>query len=300
MTWDAATWGFVGVIVGGLITGLLTLGVELIRANRAAALDGAKRRDDRQLGRDQFQRETLLELQGAVTNFATALGRLHSVRTPEAVAEASRAALLVGTLGSRVDDDLVRTASDKLVTTGAAVLKGEPVLAVMDEATRSPSPPTPRGRTHPGNVRRSVAQVRDPQLSTEGRTLMATELHPSPTGGHALVAPRVFVSSTVADFGDLRSSIKYLLEESGFQVALSEVPGFEHPLDETAREAAIDSIEGSDYYVLLVGDRYGSRFPTASRLLGLSFEGPETWRRWDDFVSSCSRVGPCSTCGETK
>jgi hypothetical protein len=135
MTWDAATWGFVGVIVGGLVTGLLTLGVELIRANRAAALDGAKRRDDRQLGRDQFQRETLLELQGAVTNFATALGRLHSVRTPEAVAEASRAALLVGTLGSRVDDDLVRTASDKLVTTGAAVLKGEPVLAVMDEAT---------------------------------------------------------------------------------------------------------------------------------------------------------------------
>ena len=90
---------------------------------------------------------------------------------------------------------------------------------------------------------------------------MASESHPSQTGGHALVAPRVFVSSTVADFGDLRSSIKYLLEESGFQVALSEVPGFEHPLDETAREAAIDSIEGSDYYVLLVGDRYGSRFP---------------------------------------
>jgi hypothetical protein len=135
MTGDAATWGFVGVIVGGLITGLLTLGVELIRANKAASLDSAKRRDDRQLGRDQFQRETLLELQRAVTEFMTALGRLHSIRTSDAVADASRAALLVGTLGSRVDDDLVRMATDQLLTTSAGVLRGEPADAAFDGAT---------------------------------------------------------------------------------------------------------------------------------------------------------------------
>jgi hypothetical protein len=88
------------------------------------------------------------------------------------------------------------------------------------------------------------------------------------------------VSSTVVDLGDLRSSIKYLLEESGFQVALSEVPGFEHPLHETAPEAAIDAIEGSDYYVLLVGDRYGRRLPD-----GLSVTRAE-FRRARDLAAA--------------
>lgn len=72
--------------------------------------------------------------------------------------------------------------------------------------------------------------------------------------------PRVFVSSTILDFGDLRSSIKYLLEEYGFEVALSEAPNFPHPLDATARVAALAAIDDCDYYVLLMGFRYGSVF----------------------------------------
>jgi len=73
-------------------------------------------------------------------------------------------------------------------------------------------------------------------------------------------APRVFVSSTIDDLADLRSSIKYFLEESGFEVVLSEFPTFQHELDETARLASVRAIEAADYYVLLIGRRYGSQF----------------------------------------
>jgi len=34
--------------------------------------------------------------------------------------------------------------------------------------------------------------------------------------------PKVFISSTIEDFKDLRSAIKYYLEENGFEVATSE------------------------------------------------------------------------------
>jgi hypothetical protein len=63
---DGAIWGFVGVVVGGLITGLVSIRLETIRSDKASALDGARRHDDRRLALDQFQRETLLALQEAV------------------------------------------------------------------------------------------------------------------------------------------------------------------------------------------------------------------------------------------
>ena len=72
--------------------------------------------------------------------------------------------------------------------------------------------------------------------------------------------PRVFVSSTIVDLADLRSTIKYFLEESGFEVILSEFPTFPHALNATARLAAVQAIDASDYFVLIVGDRYGSQF----------------------------------------
>jgi hypothetical protein len=83
----------------------------------------------------------------------------------------------------------------------------------------------------------------------------------TPRGSTQLAeAPRVFVSSTIEDLRDMRSSIKYLLEESGFEVVLSEFPTFPKALDETAPLAAIQAIEACDYYVLVIGERYGSRF----------------------------------------
>ena len=119
---EPAVWGFIGVIVGGLITGMVTLGVELIRANKAASLDSAKRQDDRQFGRDQFQRETLLELQGAIEDLMLALGQIVKGGPGS---EFARTGLPVGRLGSRVDDDLVRMAAENLIELGAAIVRGE-------------------------------------------------------------------------------------------------------------------------------------------------------------------------------
>jgi hypothetical protein len=63
---DAAVWGVIGVIVGGLITGLVSVGAEWLRGKQAADLDGIKRTDDRRIKLDDIQRATLLEATGAV------------------------------------------------------------------------------------------------------------------------------------------------------------------------------------------------------------------------------------------
>lgn len=70
--------------------------------------------------------------------------------------------------------------------------------------------------------------------------------------------PRVFVSSTIADLQDLRSAIKHYLEETGFEVILSEFPTFPHAIDKAARLAAIPAIEDCDYFVLIIGERCGT------------------------------------------
>ena len=44
--------------------------------------------------------------------------------------------------------------------------------------------------------------------------------------------PRVFISSTINDFGDLRSALKYWLEELGYEVRLSEFNDFQRPADQ--------------------------------------------------------------------
>jgi hypothetical protein len=62
---DGAVWGFIGVVIGGLITGLVSYKVESLRAITEAALDSAKRQDDRRIASDAFQRENLLVLQDA-------------------------------------------------------------------------------------------------------------------------------------------------------------------------------------------------------------------------------------------
>jgi hypothetical protein len=133
---DGAVWGFIGVIVGGIITGLVTLGVELISANKASALDSAKRQDDRRLGRDNFQRETLLDLQGAIHELMTLLGHLVTHSAP-VTHELNQQALKVGTLGSRVDDEIVRQATEELLEKVAAAMQpgGSETELAFEEAT---------------------------------------------------------------------------------------------------------------------------------------------------------------------
>lgn len=75
---DPAVWGFIGVVIGGLVTGVVTLLAAKVQADAAASLDSAKRRDDRQLERDAFQRENLLELQDALNRWIRAVNALHA------------------------------------------------------------------------------------------------------------------------------------------------------------------------------------------------------------------------------
>ncbi len=72
--------------------------------------------------------------------------------------------------------------------------------------------------------------------------------------------PRVFISSTIHDFRDLRSALKYWLEELGFEVALSEFTDFPRRPDDATFDSCFQAIDDSDYYVLMIGARVGSEY----------------------------------------
>jgi len=72
------------------------------------------------------------------------------------------------------------------------------------------------------------------------------------------MGPTVFISSTVKDLSDLRSAVRFFLEQYGFEVWISESPDFPHDLDDETRQAALRPIEDADYYVLIVGNRTGT------------------------------------------
>lgn len=72
--------------------------------------------------------------------------------------------------------------------------------------------------------------------------------------------PTIFLSSTIYDFKDLRSSIKWWLEENGYRVNASEFNDFDKPLDANSYEACLKAIDNSDYYILLIGNRFGGLF----------------------------------------
>lgn len=72
--------------------------------------------------------------------------------------------------------------------------------------------------------------------------------------------PRVFISSTIYDFKDLRSAIKYFLEENNFEVVTSENANFENSNKKNSYEACLDAIETCDYFVLLIGSRIGGKY----------------------------------------
>lgn len=71
--------------------------------------------------------------------------------------------------------------------------------------------------------------------------------------------PAFFLSSTIHDFRDLRSALKYYLEQQGCTVRASEYNDFPKPLDVHSYDACLKAIEGSDYFVLLIGGRVGGR-----------------------------------------
>ncbi|MBO9136682.1 DUF4062 domain-containing protein (plasmid) [Rhizobium sp. B230/85] len=69
--------------------------------------------------------------------------------------------------------------------------------------------------------------------------------------------PTLFLSSTVYDFGDLRSALKDYLELRGCRVLASEFTDFTRPLDEHSYQACLNTIEQADLFVLFIGRRVG-------------------------------------------
>jgi hypothetical protein len=72
--------------------------------------------------------------------------------------------------------------------------------------------------------------------------------------------PRVFVSSTIYDFRDLRSGLKFWLEELGLEVRMSEFNDFQRAPDSGTFESCFSAIADCHYYILLVGGRKGSLY----------------------------------------
>jgi len=78
--------------------------------------------------------------------------------------------------------------------------------------------------------------------------------------------PIFFLSSTIYDFRDLRSAIKYFLEQQGCTVLASEYNDFPKPLDTHSYEACLKALRGADYFVLLIGARVGGWYDKANRV----------------------------------
>lgn len=78
--------------------------------------------------------------------------------------------------------------------------------------------------------------------------------------------PTFFISSTIYDFADLRSAIKYYLEQQGCVVLASEFNDFGQPLDEHSYGACLKQIQVADYFVLLIGSRIGGWYDKGDRI----------------------------------
>lgn len=75
-----------------------------------------------------------------------------------------------------------------------------------------------------------------------------------------MTKPRVFISSTIYDFKDLRSAIKFYLTENGFEVITSENADFPNDNHNNSYQACLDAISTCDYYILLIGSRVGGKY----------------------------------------
>lgn len=78
--------------------------------------------------------------------------------------------------------------------------------------------------------------------------------------------PTFFISSTIYDFRDLRSALKFYLEELGYQVYASEYNDFKVASDKHSYDACLKLIEECDYFILLVGSRVGGFYDTDSKI----------------------------------
>lgn len=74
--------------------------------------------------------------------------------------------------------------------------------------------------------------------------------------------PTIFISSTIYDFTDLRSALKYWLDEMGFAAQLSEYNDFVKDTTQNSYDACLNAVGQCDYFVLLIGSRRGGMYPS--------------------------------------
>jgi hypothetical protein len=77
--------------------------------------------------------------------------------------------------------------------------------------------------------------------------------------------PRIFVSSTIYDFRDLRSAVKFWLEKLGYDVQMSDHADFDKPLDTNSYDACLRAIDTCQYFVLFIGSRVGGPYNNIDR-----------------------------------
>ena len=97
----------------------------------------------------------------------------------------------------------------------------------------------------------------------------------------ASTRPTILISSTIYDFRDLRSALKYWLTSIGFDVLLSEYNDFVKPLAENSYEACIRAIGSSQYVILLVGGRVGGLYDARERISITRQEYREARKRFE-------------------
>ncbi|MDD5215042.1 MAG: DUF4062 domain-containing protein [Methylococcales bacterium] len=78
--------------------------------------------------------------------------------------------------------------------------------------------------------------------------------------------PTFFISSTIYDFKDLRSALKFYLEEQGCKVMASEFNDFATSSDAHSYDACLEAIKSADYFILLIGSRVGGWYDKENRI----------------------------------
>jgi len=91
--------------------------------------------------------------------------------------------------------------------------------------------------------------------------------------------PTILISSTIYDFKDLRSALKFNLELLGYRVLLSEYNDFVKNFDNNSYNACMETVNQADYVILLIGSRIGGFYDKEKGLTITRKEYKEAYKR---------------------
>lgn len=82
--------------------------------------------------------------------------------------------------------------------------------------------------------------------------------------------PTIFLSSTVADFEDLRGALRDWLQVKGLHVLASDATDFDKAGDANSYAACFAAIKTADHFLLLIGDRRGGIYEEATEPISIT------------------------------